>query len=194
VDFVDFLVTADYVIDPKSGTNQNSILYNPGSKLESQLADIIFKLKVLPYSWMRLESDATFEHSDHTNVNYNRFSLASYNLILDLGKERTFSIGQRYERKGYNEVTAGFNWRINPKWKFGIYQRYNLKKTVNLDRGFQEQEYTLTRDLHCWDLDITLNKKEDTGTTIFFTFRLKAFPENEFGFDQSMSEKKSGAQ
>jgi hypothetical protein len=47
--------------------------------------------------------------------------------------------------------------------------------------------------LHCWDLDITLNKKEVSGTTIFFTFRLKAFPENEFGFDQAMTRKKSGA-
>ena len=199
VDLVDFLITTDYVLDPKSGmgdsgVNQNSILINTGSKLESQFSDILFKLKVLPYSWVRFESDATFEHSDHTNINYNKFSLANYSLGFDLGKERSFSIGQRYERKGNNEVTANFYWRLNPKWKFSIYQRYNLKQTIALERGWQEQEYTLTRDLHCWELDISLNKKEDTGTTIFFTFRLKAFPENEFGFDQSMSEEKSGAQ
>jgi hypothetical protein len=194
VDFVDFLITTDYVLDPKSGVDQNSILTNTGSKLESQLSDILFKLKILPYSWMRFEGEATYEHSDHDLVNYNRFSLANYNLSFDLGKERSFSIGQRYERKGKNEVTFGFAYRLSPKWKFYMYQRYNFKQTSVLNRGSQEQEYTLTRDLHCWDLDISLNKKEDTGTTIFFTFRLKAFPENEFGFDQSMSEKKSGAQ
>jgi lipopolysaccharide assembly outer membrane protein LptD (OstA) len=194
VDFIDFLISTDYVLDPKSGLNQNSILTNPGNKLESQFADILFKLKILPYSWLRLESEATFEHSDYTNPNYNKFSLANYSLSFDLGPERSFSIGQRYERKGYNEVTAGFNWRLNPKWKFGVYQRYNLKKSSNLDKGSQEQEYTLTRDLHCWDLDITLNKKEDTGTTVYFIFRLKAFPENEFGFDQKMSNEKSGSQ
>ncbi|PIQ84934.1 MAG: hypothetical protein COV73_06230 [Candidatus Omnitrophica bacterium CG11_big_fil_rev_8_21_14_0_20_43_6] len=194
VDFVDFLISTDYVFDPKSGVNQNSILLDTGNKLESQFSDIILKLKVLPYSWVRLESEATFEHSNHTNINYNRFSLANYSLSFDLGKDRSFSIGQRYERKGYNEITAGFNWRISPKWKFGIYQRYNLKKSSTLDKGYQEQQYTLTRDLHCWDLDISLSKKEDTGTTIYFTFRLKAFPENEFGFDQKMSEGKSGSQ
>jgi hypothetical protein len=194
VDFVDLLITTDYVFDPKSGANQNSILYNPGGKLVSQFSDINLKLKILPYSWLRLESEATYEHSDYTNANYNRFSLANYNLTFDLSKDRTFSIGQRYERKGYNEITAGLTWRLTPKWKFGIYQRYNLKQTPSLDRGWQEQEYTLTRDLHCWDLDISLNKKEDTGTTIYFTFRLKAFPENEFGFDQQMSQSKSGAQ
>ena len=194
VDLVDFQINTDYVLDPKSGASQNSILTNTGSKLESQLSDLLFKLKVLPYSWMRFEGDATYEHSDHDNINYNRFSLVNYNLIFDLGRERSFSIGQRYERKGKNEVTANFYWRLNPKWKFSIYQRYNFKQSSTLERGSQEQQYTLTRDLHCWDLDISLNKKEDTGTTIFFTFRLKAFPENEFGFDQKMSEEKSGSQ
>ena len=43
-------------------------------------------------------------------------------------------------------------------------------------------------------MDISLNQKKDTGTTIFFVFRLKAFPENEFGFDQMMARSKSGAQ
>ncbi|HNW39782.1 MAG TPA: LPS assembly protein LptD [Candidatus Omnitrophota bacterium] len=194
VDFVDFLITSEYVFDPKSGINQNSILTNTGNKLESQLSDILFRLKVLPYSWLRLESEATFQHSNHDLANYNKFSVANYSLNFDLGPERSFSIGQRYERKGYNEITAGFNWRLSPKWKFSVYQRYNLKQTPNLDKGSQEQEYTLTRDLHCWDLDITLNRKEDSGTTVFFTFRLKAFPENEFGFDQKMSEGKSGSQ
>ncbi|MBU4418809.1 MAG: LPS-assembly protein LptD, partial [Candidatus Omnitrophica bacterium] len=193
VDFVDFLITTEYVLDPKSGANQNSILTNTGNKLESQLSDVLFKLKILPYSWMRFESDATYEHSNRDLANYNRFSLINYDMSFDLGKERSLSIGQRYEREGKNEVTASFTCRLSPKWKFGIYQRYNFKKTDSLERGSQEQEYTLTRDLHCWDLDITLNKKEVSGTTIFFTFRLKAFPENEFGFDQSMTKKKSGA-
>ncbi len=193
VDFVDLLITTDVVLNPKTGDNA-FLTPQAGESLKDNFSDILFKLKVLPFSWMRMEGDATFEHSDHTNINYNKFSLANYDLIFDLGKERSFSIGQRYERKGKNEVTANFYWRLNPKWKFSIYQRYNFKQSTALERGSQEQQFTLTRDLHCWDLDISLNKKEETGTTIFFTFRLKAFPENEFGFDQKMSEEKSGAQ
>ncbi|MDD5561447.1 MAG: hypothetical protein PHT50_04900 [Candidatus Omnitrophica bacterium] len=193
VDFVDFLITTEYVIDPKTGDNA-FLTPRSGENLKSNFSDILYKLKVLPYSWMRFESDVTFEHSDHTNINYNKFSLANYDLTFDLGKERSFSIGQRYERKGKNEFTLGFDWRLTPKWKFHMYQRYNLKQTSALDRGSQEQEYAFTRDLHCWEFDFTLNKKSDTGTTIFFTFRLKAFPENEFGFDQAMTKKKSGSQ
>ena len=193
VDFVDFLVTTNYVIDPKTGDNA---LLTPrtGESLKNNFSDILFNLKVLPYSWLRFESDATFAHADHTSVNYNKFSLANYGLSFDAAKNYSFSIGQRYERKGKNEITGGFNWRLSPKWKFGIYQRYNLKRTDAFETGSQEQEYTFTRDLHCWELDFTVNKKKISGTSIFFTFRLKAFPENGFGFNQSVTQKKSGTQ
>jgi len=193
VDFVDFLVTTDYVIKPKTGDNA-FLTPLPGEHLKSDYSDILFKLKVLPYSWLRLESEVTFEHSDHTSANYNKFSLANYDLSFDLGPGRSFSIGQRYERKGKNEVTAGFNWRFSPKWKFTVYQRYNFKLGSGLKRGSQEQQYTLTRDLHCWEVDIAYNIKKNEGSTIYFTFRLKAFPENEFGFDQTTHRVKSGAQ
>jgi LPS-assembly protein len=193
VDFVDLLITTDYVIDPKKGDNA-FLTFQDNERAKSNFSDILFNLKIIPYSWMYFSGEATFEHSDHTSQNYNRFSLASYSLNFDLDKERTFSIGQRYERKGKNEVTASFNWRLTPKWKFSIYQRYNFKQTDFLDNGSQEQQFTLTRDLHCWDMDISLNTKRHQGTTLFFTFRLKAFPENEFGFDQTMSRSKSGAQ
>jgi hypothetical protein len=193
VDFVDFLITTDYVLDPKKGDNA-FLTPREGEGIKSNFSDILFKLKVLPYSWVRLESDATFEHSDHNSLSYNKFSLASYDLSFDLGGGRSFSIGQRYERKGKNEVTAGLNWRLSPKWKFAVYQRYNFKKSPVLKLGSQEQQYTLTRDLHCWDLDISYNIKKNEGSTIFFTFRLKAFPENEFGFDQTTHVVKSGEQ
>jgi hypothetical protein len=198
VDFVDFLITTDYVLDPKTADNA-FLTPQTGENLKSTFSDILFKLKVMPYSWVNFESEATFQHSDHMNVNYNKFSLVNYGLTFNLSKDhlsedRSFSIGQRYERKGYNEITANFTWRLTPKWKFSIYERYNLKDSPVLRKGSQEQEYTLTRDLHCWDLDISLNQKEDTGTTVFFAFRLKAFPENEFGFDQKMAKGRSGAQ
>ncbi len=202
VDFVDFLITTEYVLDPKTGDNA-FLVPRSGESLKSNFDDVLFKLKILPYSWVRFESDATFEHSDHTSVNYNKFSLASYDVAFDLGKDRSFSLGQRYERKGKNEVTANFDWRLNPKWKFSIYERYNFKlsngalingtQTTPLSRGSQEQQFTVTRDLHCWEMEVSLNRKKDTGTTIFFVFRIKAFPENQFGFDQAMTRKNSGA-
>jgi hypothetical protein len=103
-------------------------------------------------------------------------------------------IGQRYQRKGGNEITYSFQWRINPKWKFSVYNRYELGHDPTLKRGFKEQEYTVSRDLHCWDMDISLNNKKDDGTTLWLVFRLKAFPEGEFGFNQSYNKPESGSQ
>lgn len=193
VDFVDFLITTNVALDPKLGDNA-FLSPRAGEGLKTNFSDILFNLKVLPYSWVRWESDAAFAHASHSGVNFNEFSSANYSLTFDLPKEGLFSIGQRYQRKGSTEITGSLKWRLSPKWKFGIYHRYTIKKSDILQRGSAEQEYTLTRDLHCWDLDITLNKKEISGTTIFFTFRLKAFPENEFGFNQEMTKQKTGAQ
>ena len=192
IDFMDLLVTSEFIIDPKTG--DNAYLINTGKKLTDQFSDVLFKLKIIPYSWVHFEADATYEHSDHDNVNYNRFSLVNYDLSFDLWNKGKFTVGQRYERKGKDEVTLGFDWRLSPKWKIGLYQRYNYKKSPTVGRGYQEQQITLTRDLHCWEMEISLDKTKNVGSSIYFTFRLKAFPENEFGFDQSTSQKKSGAQ
>jgi hypothetical protein len=43
-------------------------------------------------------------------------------------------------------------------------------------------------------MDLTWNSKKGQGSGIYFTFRLKAFPGSEFGFNQTISESKSGEQ
>ena len=54
VDFVDFLITTNYVLDPKTGDNA-FLTPRAGESLKSNFSDILFNLKVLPYSWVRLE-------------------------------------------------------------------------------------------------------------------------------------------
>jgi len=189
VDLLDFLVSSAYVFQPKTG-----------SKSGSHLSDILLDLKLLPYSWLRIQADAVYQHSgSRSDVNYRKFTEANCDISLNLGKERSLGFGQRYQRQSGNELTAHLYWRLNPKWKFSIYQRYNLKHyrdSANRDisRGILEQEYTISRDLHCWVMDITVSDKRNEGATIYCLFRLKAFPEMEFGFNQSYREARSGAQ
>lgn len=184
VDLVDARVNSSYIFKPKTGTESGS-----------NLSDFLLKIKLLPYSWLRIESDATYKHSgNRSDTNYNHISCANYDIYFDLGKERSLGIGQRYQRKGANEITYSLNWRFSPKWKFSMYQRYNRGHDPTLSRGLREQEYGLSRDLHCWQIDITYNIKRSEGETIWLIFRLKAFPEMEFGFNQSYHEPKSGSQ
>jgi LPS-assembly protein len=184
VDLVDLKVNSSYLLKPKTG-----------DKLGSNLSDILCELKILPYSWLRIESDAIYERSgNRSDANYNKFSNANYDINLDFAEGRSFGIGQRYQRKGGNEIIYSFNWRLNPKWGFSFYHRIENGHDPLLQRGLKEQEYVISRDLHCWAVDLSLNSKKNEGNSIWVVFRLKAFPETEFGFNQSYNKPKSGSQ
>ncbi len=183
VDLLDFLITSNYAFKPKTG-----------AKRGSSFSDFLFQLKLLPYSWMRIDSDATYTHSvPRDTVSYNRFSNANYSLTFDIGKGRSFSLGQRYQLKGGNEMTYNLQWPLNPKWAFSIYQRRLRGHGPSLNRGLKEQEYTVSRDLHCWIMEMAYNGTKGKGSTIWFTFRIKAFPEMEFNLNQSYHAPKTGA-
>jgi len=184
VDLVDFLTTTSYNFKPKTG-----------EKRGSSLSDFYFQLKILPYSWMSINGDATYTHSGpRDSKNYNHFSNANYDFNIYLAQERTFGFGQRYQLSGGNELTFNLHWRVNPKWKFYVYERFNKGHDPTLARGLREQEYGITRDLHCWECDISYNTKKTYGDTIWLIFRLKAFPEMEVNFGQSYHEPKPGSQ
>jgi hypothetical protein len=186
VDLLDLNVSSSYIFKPKG----DSI-----TKSGSSLSDFLFKLKLLPYSWMSINSDATYVHSGACDsVNYNHFSNANYDLNFSLGEERSFGVGQRYQLKGGNQITCNLVWRLNPKWKFSAYERYNRGHDPTLGRGIREQEYTVSRDLHCWTWDITYNTRRGYGDSIFFMFTLKAFPELGFNFNESYHQPKPGKQ
>jgi len=184
VDLADLRINTSYLFDPP----------DDAVKSGSSLSDFLFKLKLLPYSWLRIEGDATFNRSVATSdPDYNHFTQADYDINFDFDKDRSIGFGQRYQKNDGNEVTANLRWRLNPKWKFSTYQRYNISAGLGASKGLSEQEYTFSRDLHCWIMDITLNNKKDDGTSLWFIFRLKAFPEMEFGFNQSYNSPQSGA-
>ncbi len=190
IDLVDFLVTTSYTFHPQ---------YVSGNKTGSSFQDVLFKAKLLPYSWMRLEADATYKHSGpNDDQNFNKFTLANYDLSITPSPKYSFGLGQRYERKGQNQFTGSFEWRISPKWRFKIYQRYNMKDYLDsgtlVTPSTLEQQYTIIRDLHCWEVEFTFGNKRNNGSTVFLLFRLKAFPENEFGYDQNYARPKSGSQ
>ncbi len=183
VDFFDFLISAPYSFKSGGGSGVKS----------SKLGDITLKLKFLPWSNVALYSDSTFSRAhDET---YNKFVNVNYELSYDMGNERSVGFGQRYQRKGSNEFTLNFNWRINPKWKFTVYERYaagSCNPALLLGRGLREQEYVLSRDMHCWTMEATYNVTRDKGESIFIAFKLKAFPELGFNFNQAYHQPRAG--
>lgn len=185
-DLADLRVNSTYYFNPKTG-----------DRLGSYLSDILLNLELRPYSWLTFTFDSTYKRSGNdndANYNYKHFSNANYNFNFNFGKDRTIGLGQRYQRKGGNEITLGIDWRLSPKWKSSFYQRHNRGHDPTLKRGLREQEYSLVRDLHCWEVKLTYNVRRGFGEGIWLVFKLKAFPELEFEYGQQYHAPKPGTQ
>ncbi|MFH1398281.1 MAG: hypothetical protein ABIH27_07030 [Candidatus Omnitrophota bacterium] len=187
VDIATLNINSNYLLHPESATT---------TKRGSNFSDVIFDLELRPYSWLNLDADSTYYRSDRASENYNKLSIFNYDIGFNLASERTISFGQRYNRKGSNEFTSGAEWRLNPKWKLKVYERYQFYDSAPYERkaGLREQEYTISRDLHCWIFEFTYNVKVGEGATVWFVFKLKAFPEMGINFDQSYNRPKAGSQ
>jgi len=176
VDLVDFRINSAYNF--RSSSNRSG----------GSLSDFLLYLDILPYSWMSFRSDATFSRVD------NHFSQINVDLGFNFGTERTITIGNRYTRESSKETILQAEWRLHPKWKVKLYERMQFGRGPNLGKGLREQEYTITRNMHCWDAELTWNSKKAQGESIYVIFRLKAFPELEFNLDQSYNMPEPGSQ
>ena len=177
LDLIDFRVNTSYSFHSRA--------YDAST---SGLSDLLFYLDALPYAWMRVDADATYNRVKRA------FTLANIDLNFDLGKERSIGIGERYQKQAGNELTFSTDWRLSPKWKLGVYERIQFADRAGVKKGLREEEYRIIRDLHCWEASLNFNIKKDIGNTIWLVFKLKAFPEMQIEFDQSYHAPKPGSQ
>ncbi|MDD5539057.1 MAG: hypothetical protein PHF12_08865, partial [Candidatus Omnitrophica bacterium] len=74
----------------------------------------------------------------------------------------------------------------NPFWTASVYERFEFK-TGDL----VEQEYRLTRDMHCWLMEIIINQRESEGVSIMLAFKIKEFPDIGINAEASFSPPRS---
>ncbi len=173
VDLLTFILSTNYDFTARQMTN---------------FTNVTGDLELTPYPWLRLESDANY------NTRTRGFDTVNEDLVITKAKWQ-LGLGNRYQRNTSEELTSGLTYQLNSKWKLATYERYYFKKVETGADGvavkkinlLKEQEYTVTRDLHCWWLDLTYNLKRGEGGTFWFIFRLKAFPEIPFKFKASYS-------
>ncbi len=166
----------------------NTYTFYTRQKKAGFLGDYLFKLELLPYSWLRINSDAVFNHKQDNFTNLN------YDINFNFASERTVGLGQRFQKGGSKELTLGSDWRLTPKWKLHLYERYKISDVVESNRERMIlQEYGFERDLHCWLFDITYSIEKEHGHTIWCIFKLKAFPEVAIDFDTNYHAPKPGS-
>jgi LPS-assembly protein len=151
---------------------------------EDKLNDIRFELELVPYSWMYIVSKMTVS-TKHSNV-----QTLNTDIVATGGENWSLAVGQRYENTptgGANVFTMDGQYKINNKWRIRAYERLSIQKGY-----IEEQEYTLTRDLHCWVAELTYNLR-DSDQTLWFLIRVKAFPEYPIGLKRTYTRPRFGA-
>jgi hypothetical protein len=84
---------------------------------------------------------------------------------------------------GHKTITASFRYRLNENWAARITERYEARDGV-----FEEQQYTIYRDLRSWTAALSFRFGENPDArkhdfTVALTFSLKAFPRFGLGSD-----------
>ncbi|HOW35766.1 MAG TPA: LPS assembly protein LptD [Candidatus Omnitrophota bacterium] len=142
-------------------------------------SDIQFK----PADWLTFNSDSDYD------VHEEKLSSANFEIYLNDGDKWSLAFGKRYTIDVDDQITTEFNYKINPKWKFKSYGRFDINHGL-----LKEQEFMVTRDLHCWEMDIAYNETRGAGSEIWLVFRLKAFPDMVLDFSNSFHKRKAGSQ
>jgi hypothetical protein len=180
VDLVRFITSSDYLFRMK----QDDFEF----KKEGQFRDIELDLEVIPYSWLYLDGELTINPKNQSiNTGSTGFSLHPVEYFK-------MSMDYRYEKKiddPRNKLVYGIEYIYNPKWAFKWYERFDFQ-----DSKVEEQSFTVIRDLHCWDVELTYDLE---GTdpfkdkfTIWLAFKIKAFPDMQLGLSRSYTKNAPG--
>ncbi len=169
VDLATLIISSDYIYKFKRHS-----LDLKTSKFKS--VDFQLELTPLPsfYSLAKMS----------VNTKTSQVQNASIDLVASKGDIFSLGLGYRFENVESGEsnlATLDSTYKINDKWKVRAYERFNLE-----NGSFEEQEYTLYRDLHCWIMELTYNFKSYTkDQTFWIVMRLKAFPDVPIGLKRT---------
>jgi len=169
-DLLRWLATVDYTIKQKG--------------VKSQLGQVRNLVEVTPNNWFKMVSDTTFDHRK------GHLSQGSFDFYFTKEGKYGLDIGDHFVRGGDHQFIAQFAYIINPKWKFKIYNRFDV-----ITGTLKEEQYSLTRDLHEWELNMVYHQTHGTGIEFMMSFTLKAFPDQPFDlFGTSFHQRKAGSQ
>jgi lipopolysaccharide assembly outer membrane protein LptD (OstA) len=191
----------------------NSYNFRSGQKKLGRLGDYGFLFESKPYNWMRILSTTSYDQhaSKFTAFTFNIVGDPEYNLdnpglrgtvYTDLTRNKwSWGAGYRWQDEVYSQLEGQLMFNLTEKWKITAYERVDLKR-FGTDPGgtpkkfindVAEQEYRISRDLHCWIGDFIFNMSQDHGYTFMFALRLKAFPEIPFEFQKNYNPPRFGS-
>lgn len=146
-----------------------------------QFSNVTTSLTLQPKRWLDVTLTNTY------NPYTDDFEIFNTEVEAEKSKWRVKLGSRYYQQTQFHEGTIKATYTLSPKWTLGFYERYDLD-----GNNLVEQEYALTRDLHCWTAEIIWNIQE--GETIWLVFKPKAFPDFPLEFVTSYHVPKIGSQ
>ncbi|MFC1549240.1 LPS-assembly protein LptD, partial [Candidatus Omnitrophota bacterium] len=181
VDLVRSIVSVDYFFRMKKNNYQ--------FQDEGEFRNLKFDLELLPYDWFFVQGKMEITPQNQA------INTGSIEMSVAPWENFGMALGYRYEKRtpvSRNQLTFDVSYRLNPKWKFGWYERFDLE-----DGGIEEQQFVITRDLHCWEVeaafDIDGGNFMKDNFTFWFAFKIKAFPDLPIGLNRSFQKRTPGA-
>lgn len=156
-DLVEWLVYADYRFTQPFGVERWSDVFN--------------EVTVRPADWM---AGQLFTRTDPT-----RGVLREFNSEITLlgGTDYALSVGQRFLQGDSHQIAFGVYGRISENWSARAAHRIEARGRMR----WEEQEYTVERDLHCWTAALSFRYRDERigadDFRVMITFTLKALPD-----------------
>jgi len=145
--------------------------------------DITNEIDYKPNEWLTFYFDSVYSaQQDH-------LSTANFDIYVNNKDKWSFGLGKRFDHEVDDQVTTNLFYRLNPKWAFQVYHRYDLDGGI-----MKEQDYVIRRDLHSWEMDMSFNETRGEGSEIMLIFTLKAFPDIGIDAGTSFNKRKKGSQ
>ena len=178
---IDNLVDWDLSLDWRLRPNQS----------QSTFGFLYSDLALKPRSWFTFRSVVRYD------LNQNQWTESDSRAVFQPVNDWSFSLGHRYLSAepalgpiygvGNNTIYASIYHKFNENWGMRMSQHYEAAQGI-----WQEQAYTVYRDLRSWTIALTLRYVENVGSpndlTVAVAFSLKATPRFSVGQDSDRPE------
>jgi LPS-assembly protein len=123
-----------------------------------------------------------FHFDTEWNTETEKFERNTADLTYDRHKKLKLKLAYRFERKVLETAEAGFDWQLNPSWRFHGHEIYDL-----LNQRNQEAQLGLRFDSCCWGLALSAKERfvtdlEDPDRSFFIELELKGLSSLSTGF------------
>ncbi|MDP8299968.1 MAG: LPS assembly protein LptD [Candidatus Tantalella remota] len=180
VDLVRSIVSIDYEFRMK----KNNYQFQEGGGFRNLKLD----LELSPNGWFYVDNKLEITPGNQA------IKTGSVEASIRPNRNFRLDLGYRYEKMTpdpRNQLTFELGYVFNPKWRFDWYERFDLHKTE-----IEEQQFSIVRDLHCWEVEVTYDLKGDDifkdDFTFWVAFRVKAFPDLNIGLNRSFEKRPPG--